>query len=99
MYKLRHIYICDHCGAIALPETVCFMGDSFKDRPNGWERLGKEDLCPVCYKSYKHFKDSISRDCNDCKKYKTTNCPNSSLCYCTTDKPYFERRGTNHVGF
>lgn len=30
------------------------------------------------------------RDCSVCKYYGTMDCPNSSLCWSTSDKPYFE---------
>ena len=30
------------------------------------------------------------KDCNMCKYRKTMQCPNSSLCYATSDKPYFK---------
>jgi TPP-dependent indolepyruvate ferredoxin oxidoreductase alpha subunit len=30
------------------------------------------------------------RDCSVCKHCGTMNCPNSSLCWSTSDKPYFE---------
>lgn len=29
------------------------------------------------------------RDCKNCDNHKTVNCPNSSLCYATDDKPFF----------
>lgn len=31
-----------------------------------------------------------ARDCKVCVRYGTMNCPNSSLCWSTSDKPYFE---------
>ena len=31
-----------------------------------------------------------SKNCDKCVNYKTTNCPNSSKCYSTIDKPYFK---------
>jgi hypothetical protein len=31
-----------------------------------------------------------TRDCSVCKHCGTMNCPNSSLCWSTSDKPYFE---------
>lgn len=30
--------------------------------------------------------------CFNCKKQHTMECPNSSKCYSTSDKPYFERK-------
>ena len=28
--------------------------------------------------------------CNKCANWKTVNCPNSSICFSTVDKPYFK---------
>lgn len=53
MYKLRKIYICDHCGKIALPELKYCGMDAFKAMPRGWGELSKsEHLCDVCYHAY-----------------------------------------------
>lgn len=30
--------------------------------------------------------------CHACRKYRTMDCPNSSRCYATEDKPYFEAK-------
>ena len=30
--------------------------------------------------------------CHACRKYRTMDCPNSSMCLATDDKPYFEPR-------
>lgn len=43
MLKRKRIYICDHCGMIALEE-----GKISKCAPKGWVKHGKEDLCPTC---------------------------------------------------
>lgn len=42
------------------------------------------------YFEYKD-KEKTNRNCTNCKKHKTMKCPNSSKCYSTIDKPYFER--------
>ena len=55
MLKRKRVYICDHCGAVALEETHFFMNDVWRDAPDGWTKLGKEDLCPMCSKVYKRF--------------------------------------------
>ena len=34
--------------------------------------------------------DISHRTCHACRKYRTMDCPNSSMCYATDDKPYFE---------
>lgn len=31
-----------------------------------------------------------TRSCNKCANWKTVNCPNSSICFSTVDKPYFK---------
>lgn len=55
MLKRKRVYICDHCGAVALEEKHFFMNDVWRDAPDGWTKLGKEDLCPTCSKAYKRF--------------------------------------------
>ena len=40
----------------------------------------------------KHQKE---RDCSRCKKQHTEQCPNSSKCWDTLDKPYFEEKVGN----
>ena len=55
MIKRRRVYICDHCGAIALEAEYLGINDSYKDASQGWTKLGKEDLCPRCSKEYKRF--------------------------------------------
>lgn len=43
--------------------------------------------------SYADFsKLKEAKDCRACWKYRTMDCPNSSRCYATKDKPYFETR-------
>lgn len=32
------------------------------------------------------------RSCDKCANWKTMQCPNSSLCYATSDKPYFKSK-------
>lgn len=38
------------------------------------------------------IKAEKSKDCSMCKKRKTMDCPNSSKCYSTEDKPFFESK-------
>lgn len=57
MKRRKTVYICDHCGAVALQETYFFMGDTWKGPPEYWTKLGKEDLCPKCSKVYKKRKE------------------------------------------
>nr|DAD57992.1 MAG TPA: rubredoxin transport protein [Caudoviricetes sp.] len=62
MIKRKRVYICDHCGAVALELTYYAMGDSWKDAPEGWRKLGKEDLCPVCSETYEKFKAEVVKE-------------------------------------
>ena len=55
-YKLRKVYICDHCKKVSLPDIWLSPGGSYKQIPEGWEYLGNEHLCPECYKAYLQFR-------------------------------------------
>lgn len=56
MLKRKKVYICDHCGAVALPVTYVFFSDIWTGPPEGWCSLGKkEDLCPICAEAYRRF--------------------------------------------
>lgn len=63
MKKRKTVYICDHCGAVALPEIYYSFGDIWKDIPSGWmTALGKEHLCPKCSKIYLKFKREVEKE-------------------------------------
>lgn len=34
MLKRKRVYICDHCGAVALEEIHFFMNDVYRDAPD-----------------------------------------------------------------
>lgn len=53
MLKRARVYICDHCGTIALEQTNFFIHDTWKSAPEGWTKLGNEDLCPLCEETIK----------------------------------------------
>ncbi len=36
--------------------------------------------------------DDVYYQCKECKKFKTSKCPNSHKCFATIDKPYFEKK-------
>jgi len=38
------------------------MNDVWKDAPDGWTKLGKEDLCPICAKTYERFKNEVKKE-------------------------------------
>lgn len=38
------------------------------------------------------IKAEKEKSCDMCKLKKTMQCPNSSLCYATSDKPYFKSK-------
>lgn len=65
MRAKKWVYICDHCGKIALEETYCCFTDVWKDLPEHWHRLGKEDLCPECYEIYLKFKNEVKNKKED----------------------------------
>lgn len=60
MYKLKKVYICDHCGKVALSEHhrigkyIIAVGI-----PKGWCKLGREHLCSQCSEVYERFKDEV----------------------------------------
>lgn len=62
MLGRKKVYICDHCGAVALEETYCFYTYVYKDAPEDWTKLGKEDLCPICSETYKRFKNEVLKE-------------------------------------
>jgi|BioPla2DNA2_1021312.scaffolds.fasta_scaffold120633_2 hypothetical protein len=43
-------------------------------------------------------KDWLIKECGNCAKQHTMNCPNSSLCYARDDKPYFEPKSQQYTG-
>lgn len=40
----------------------------------------------------KENKSLTLKECSNCRKQHTMDCPNSAECYATEDKPYFERK-------
>lgn len=71
MLKRKRVYICDHCGAVALEETHFFMEFAWKGAPKGWTELGEEDLCPTCSRVYKRFAEESTDSCSCTHPYKT----------------------------
>lgn len=62
MLKRKRVYICDRCGAVAL-ETLWGVGfDCWKGPPDGWTKLGKEDLCPICSEAYERFRNEVVKE-------------------------------------
>ena len=48
-YKLKKVYICDHCSNVSLPDIEYnLISGVRKVMPIGWTKLGKEHLCPEC---------------------------------------------------
>lgn len=63
MYKLRKIYICNHCGKIALPELYGVGEDLYKAMPPGWGAITRhEHLCPRCFGAYEQIRWKEPRD-------------------------------------
>lgn len=65
MLKRARVYICDHCGAIALEQNNFFVHDTWKSPPEGWRKLGNEDLCPLCAATYRRFKEETIKEKNE----------------------------------
>lgn len=60
MRKRKTIYICDHCGVIALEEKKYLFGGGFiYVLPKDWTQLGKEHICPKCSEIYRRFKEEV----------------------------------------
>lgn len=58
MRKIRKIYICDQCGAIALQQyKYCMFGDVIKVEPKDWGKFAGMDFCPNCYAAIKDVFD------------------------------------------
>ena len=61
-YKLKKVYICDHCSNVSLPDIEYdLLSGVRKVMPKGWTKLGKEYLCPECSRAYKKFKNATSK--------------------------------------
>lgn len=65
MLKRAVVYICDHCGVIALEQNIFFMQDMWKSAPEGWIKFGNEDLCPLCAATYRKFKEETIKEKNE----------------------------------
>ena len=59
MLKRKMVYICDHCGAVALGIRV--ISRMRYHSPYGWKKLGTEDICPTCWEVYKKFKREVAK--------------------------------------
>lgn len=64
MIKRKRVYICDHCGAVAVEEEHFSMNDRWESAPRDWTITGKEDLCSTCSKIYKRFVKENRNDSN-----------------------------------
>lgn len=59
MRKKKWVYICDHCGKVELKWKHYYYYGALHDKPKGWYKLGREDLCPECYEIYLKFKNEV----------------------------------------
>lgn len=63
MRKRKMVYICDHCGTVAL--GILVTSRRRYHAPYGWEKLGNEDICPMCWTVYEKFKREIAEGGDD----------------------------------
>lgn len=61
MYKLKHVYICDHCGKVTLPHTYGCMDDVWKGVPENWVTINKIHLCETCGEAYKQLQMNVQK--------------------------------------
>ena len=61
MRKKKWVYICDYCGKVELKwkHYYYYYYGALHDKPKGWYKLGREDLCPECYEIYLKFKNEV----------------------------------------
>lgn len=62
MIKRIRVYICNHCGVVDRETRYFFFGDTWRGPPEGWTKLGDEDLCPICSEAYSKFKREIVKE-------------------------------------
>lgn len=68
--------------------AICGLGTATGEiKPNefAWALRKAYDL-------EKEWKEDTERNCDTCRKRKTMDCPNSSECYETDNKPYYEKK-------
>lgn len=59
MRKKKWVYTCDYCGKVELKWKHYYYYGTLHDKPKGWYKLGREDLCPECYEIYLKFKNEV----------------------------------------
>lgn len=59
MLVKKKVYICDHCGAVALQPMHLLLGIPLYHMPKDWAALGKEHLCPTCAEIYRRVSDEV----------------------------------------
>lgn len=59
MYKRRKVYICDHCGTVALPDyKECYDGFMRECIPKGRGCVfGGHHLCYKCYSAFEKLSE------------------------------------------
>lgn len=59
MKKRETVYICDHCGKREIEVKGLFFSPYVRAFPDGWTKLGKGHLCPICSEIYRKLKEEI----------------------------------------
>lgn len=81
-------HICEKCRYIKEQDRYCDNDDFSYDIYSN----NKTYLNEVIQRNYSE------RDCSNCKKQHTMACPNSSECYSTVNKPYYEDKDQRNRG-
>ena len=67
MKKRKTVYICDHCGIVALKMYKSYRPhfEICKKLPSNWTVLGREHLCPRCSRAYIKSKKEVEEWLNE----------------------------------
>ena len=83
---------CKICGSIAIiiNKDVCGGHGYFVYCMDCHTRTKTKPTKHGAWKAWNKYMRDV--DCMNCRKWGTQECPNSSLCYDSVIKPYFERK-------
>lgn len=65
MLVKKKVYICDHCGAVALQQMDLLFGIPLYHMPKDWIAFGKGHFCPTCAEIYRRVSEEVKGEKND----------------------------------